>query len=70
MTVTGSDNRLLRLSEVQTRCGLSRSTLYRWMRQQCFPQPLQIGPRSVRWPEAEIQAWLASRPRVSGYAPD
>ena len=27
------------------------------------PEPLKIGVRAVRWPESEIEAWLAARPR-------
>ena len=67
MTVTHSDNRLLRLSEVQARCGLSRSSLYRKMRDRSFPEPLKVGVRAVRWRESEIEAWLATRPRATGY---
>ena len=70
MTVTGSDNRLLRLSEVQTRCGLSRSTLYRQMGEGAFPRPLRVGVRAVRWRESEIEDWLSSRPRAAGYPCD
>ena len=66
MTITHSGNRLLRLSEVEARCGLSRSSLYRMMRNGAFPEPLQVGPRAVRWVETEVTAWLESRPRATG----
>ena len=66
MTITRSDNRLLRLSEVQARCGLSRSSLYRQMRNGSFPKPLKVGLRAIRWSESEITAWMESRPRASG----
>ena len=62
-------DRLLRLSEVQTRTALSRTTIYRKMRDGSFPEPLKIGVRAVRWPESEIAAWLAARPRASGDRP-
>ena len=55
--------RLLRLSEVLTRTGLARTTIYRKMRDGSFPEPLKIGARAVRWPESEITAWLAARPQ-------
>ena len=70
MTVTTSDNRLLRLSEVQARCGLSRSTVYRQMGEGAFPRPLRVGVRAVRWRESEIESWLPSRPRAAGYPCD
>ncbi len=41
-------DRLLRLSEVQTRTALGRTTIYRKMREGSFPQPLKIGARAVR----------------------
>ena len=54
-----------RLREVLARCGLSRSTLYRQMGEGAFPRPLRVGVRAVRWREAEIEDWLASRPRAT-----
>ena len=62
-------DRLLRLSEVQTRTALGRTTIYRKMREGSFPQPLKIGARAVRWLESEIEAWLAARPRATGDSP-
>ena len=59
-------DRLLPRKEVQKRCGLARSTIYRKMRQGTFPVPLQVGTRAVRWPESEITAWMQSRPRATG----
>ena len=61
-------DRLLRREEVESRVGLSRTTLYRKMREGSFPEPVQVGARAVRWPASEIEAWLASRPRATGEA--
>ena len=66
---TAITDRLLRLSEVQTRTALARSTIYRKMRDGSFPEPLKIGVRAVRWPESETKAWLAARPRATGDTP-
>ena len=63
---TTTTDRLLRLNEVQARCGLSRSSLYRMMRDGSFPEPLKVGVRAVRWRESEIEAWLEALPRASG----
>ena len=49
-----TENRLLRRQEVETRCGLSRSSIYALMDSDRFPRPLKIGPRSVRWQSDEI----------------
>ena len=61
-------DRLLRRKEVETRCGIARTTIYRLMRCGQFPEPLKVGPRAVRWLESEIETWLAERPRATGEA--
>ena len=66
---TQSANSVLRLNEVQARTGLSRTTIYRKMREGSFPEPLKIGARAVGWPESEIEVWLAARPRATGDTP-
>ena len=62
------DDRLLRREEVESRVGLKRSSIYREMRAGRFPLPVKVGPRAVRWSSTEIETWLASRPRATGYA--
>ena len=52
---------LLRLCDVQARCGLARSTIYRLMRDELFPKPIKVGFRAVRWREREITEWVESR---------
>ena len=52
---------LLRRPEVEARTGLSRSTLYDWMRRGEFPQPVKLGARLVARRESDINAWLESR---------
>ena len=62
-------DRLLRREEVEARCGIARTTIYRLMRCGEFPEPIKVGTRAVRWPESEIEKWLAGRPRASGESP-
>ena len=61
-------DKMLRREEVETRCGIARTTIYRLMRAGQFPEPVKVGPRAVRWPASEIEEWLAGRPRASGEA--
>lgn len=63
---TTTTDRLLSLKEVKAKCGLSRSSVYRQMREGAFPQPLKVGARAVRWRESEIGDWLEALPRASG----
>ena len=58
-------DRLLTREEVQDRCRISRSTIYRLMREGRFPSPIRVGDRAVRWKESEINKYLANRPRAT-----
>ena len=53
--------RILRLPEVITRTGLSRSTIYLRVADGSFPKPVSLGTRSVGWVETELDAWLKSQ---------
>jgi len=55
-----------RALEVKT--GRSRVQIWRDMRADRFPAAIKLGENSVAWFSDEVEAWLASRPRVS-YAP-
>jgi prophage regulatory protein len=51
---------ILRRKQVETRTGLSRSTIYARIAEGSFPRPIDLGGRAVGWIEAEIDAWLKS----------
>ena len=53
--------KLIRRPEVEARTGLSRSTIYDWMKRGVFPQPVRLGTRLVAWRESDIAVWLESR---------
>jgi len=40
----------------------NRPTLQNWIRDRGFPPGQLTGPNSRTWGEAEVEAWLASRP--------
>jgi prophage regulatory protein len=52
---------MLRRHQVEARTGLSRSTLYDWMKNNKFPKPVKLGERIVAWRESDIDNWLKSR---------
>lgn len=35
-----------------------------------FPKPRDLGPRSQRWPRAELDAWIAALPSVEERKPE
>lgn len=59
--------KLLRLSMVTARTGLSESTIYLRMKDpdRPFPAQVRIGPRAVGWVEAEVNDWLNQRIEAS-----
>ena len=58
---TKPTTRFLRISEVQARTSLGRSTIYRWSAEGRFPQPIWLSERVVRWIEAEVDEWVRKR---------
>ena len=56
---------ILRRPQVQQRTGLSRSTLYQYIKDGEFPRSIALGPRSVGWLESDITDWITERVRIS-----
>jgi len=55
--------KLLRIREVSEWLGVSKTTVYKWVKEGRFPEPVILADHASRWVEAEVVAWLASRPR-------
>lgn len=51
----------LRRKQVETRTGLSRSTIYQYIQDGAFPKPVPLGPRAVGWLESDVSDWIAAR---------
>ncbi|GEQ73261.1 hypothetical protein CTTA_0266 [Comamonas testosteroni] len=49
------------MGEVLTRTALSKSMLYKLLRQDKFPHPTPMSNRSIGWFEADIENWLQAR---------
>lgn len=56
---TDNRERLLRLPDVKSRTGLSRSTIYTYISAGEFPKGIRLGARCVAWAESEIDGWIA-----------
>lgn len=62
--------RLLRLKHVCALMGVSRSTIYNWIREKSrwyipeFPKPIRIGKTAIGWQEDEIARYLRQAPRA------
>ncbi|MFA1667573.1 helix-turn-helix transcriptional regulator [Chromobacterium piscinae] len=51
----------MRLPEVISTCGLSRSSVYDAIKRGSFPAPVSLGGKSVAWLSSEIDVWMAGR---------
>lgn len=62
---------VLRLPDVKTRTGLSRSSIYLKVSKKEFPTPIPLGngggaSRAVGWIESEIDAWVEDKIQKRG----
>lgn len=53
--------KILRLPAVMAMLGVSKPTIYLWIKRGAFPAPLKIGPKASGWLLSEIESWLAER---------
>lgn len=53
--------RALRLPQVMSKTGLSRTHTYRLIKYGAFPAPHKLSARVSVWNEADIDAWLAEK---------
>lgn len=51
-------NKFIRLEEVRSITGLSRSSIYQFISDGKFPRQIKIGARAVAWDDADIQKWI------------
>lgn len=58
--------RLIRLREVMTKTGLSRSYVYALAQKAQFPKPVKLSERSSAWIESEVQSWIDERIQKRG----
>lgn len=61
---------IYRKKVVLEKFGISETTLRRWMKDEDFPRPRQLGPRAVGWVSDQVTTWLENRPVAQSNAPD
>jgi prophage regulatory protein len=52
---------ILRLPAVLKRVGLSRSSVYKMLKEQQFPASTRVGKSAVGWLDSQIQAFIEAR---------
>jgi len=65
---SNEDMKLMRIKEVCDLLKVSRATIYRWVEEGKFPEPVVLGHddgkrSAVRWFEVDVLYWLAKKPK-------
>jgi prophage regulatory protein len=55
---------LWNIKTVIAKTGLSRASIYRYIKGEQFPPRRRVGPNRVAWVPAEVVAWIEGRPRL------
>ncbi|WP_354089853.1 helix-turn-helix transcriptional regulator [Brevundimonas faecalis] len=50
----------LRMEQMVARLAISRSTIYRLIKEESFPRQIRISHRVAVWIESEVDAWMMS----------
>ncbi len=56
-----ANHKLLRLPDVKSITGLSKSTIYARIAEGTFPKQVPLGPRLVVWVESDIHNWIDAK---------
>lgn len=59
-------DQILRLPQVQQVTGLSKSSIYAFVKEGMFPHPVQLSARAVGWSSAAVQEWIRARVGAAG----
>lgn len=60
---------IFRIEDVMRVTGLSKTTVYKYLKRGTFPALVRLTDRAVGWRAADIQAWIASRPTATDVPP-
>lgn len=52
---------LIRIKEVISMAGLSRSPIYTYKNKGEFPNPIQLTSHSIAWVRAEVEQWILDK---------
>jgi prophage regulatory protein len=52
---------LLCRKQVESRTGLSKSTIYKLASEGNFPKPIKLGDKAVAWIDHQVDHWIAMK---------
>lgn len=53
--------KLLRIKSVSAKTEIGKSTIWLWLSQGKFPEPIKLSPRITVWRESDIDKWIERR---------
>ncbi|HEY4370493.1 MAG TPA: AlpA family transcriptional regulator [Burkholderiales bacterium] len=53
--------KIVRLPAVMGMTGLSRASVYAFVKAHTFPAPVKLGPKASGWLLSEVQGWIVER---------
>lgn len=56
---------ILRLPQALARTGISRSSVYAFIKAGSFPKPISLGVRAIGFLSSDIDEWIESRVKAS-----
>ncbi|HAS6210944.1 TPA: AlpA family phage regulatory protein [Vibrio vulnificus] len=59
--------KLITLLQVKNLTGLSKTSIYKLMRNGCFPLNIKVGRKSSRWVESEVIEWSRMERLLSNF---
>ena len=54
-------NKFIRLNQVKEKTGLSRSSIYQFIKEGKFPAQVKLGQRAAAWVDSEVEDWINDR---------
>ena len=53
--------KILRIDDVSNLTGLSKSSIYKQIRQNQFPQSIKLTARATGWDSREVEKWITNK---------
>jgi prophage regulatory protein len=60
-----SFNRIVRMKELKLLLGVSNATIYRHIKLNKFPKPIQLSTNIVGWRLSVVEAWINEREQTT-----
>jgi prophage regulatory protein len=57
-------NRIVRMKELKLLLGVSNATIYRYIKLNKFPKPIQLSTNIVGWRLSVVEAWIKEREEI------